>query len=795
MKIDLGKNTNPRDLETKWQTYWDENSFWNNDVNSPKKPFTIMMPPPNITGNLHIGHALDNITTDFIARYKRMAGFDVLWQPGTDHAAIATQMMVEKDLSKNKINPKALFREELLDYAWKWREKCGSEILNQLHIFGITPAWSRERFTMDEGLSKAVNEIFVRLYNDGLIYRDTKLVNWCPKQQTAISDLEVDVKEEHGKFYYINYNLVGGGVIELATTRPETLFGDMAIAISDKNEKLKHLIGKKAIIPLENREIPIIADDHADPEKGTGAVKITPAHDNDDYEVGKRHNLEMLNILTPDAKLNDKVPEKYRGMDRFVARKAVIEDIEALGQLVKVEDKVIPTPYSERGNCVVEPYLTTQWYMNVEDLAKKAIEAVEQGKIKFIPEHRYNLFMSWMKDIRPWCISRQLWWGHQIPVWFDEEDNPYCATTEEEAQKLAGNKKLTRSTDNLDTWFSSGLWCFSTLGWPENTPELNRYYPTDYLVTGVDIIFFWVARMIMMSMYAMKEVPFKNVYLHGLVRDFKGQKMSKTKGNGVDPLDVIQKFGIDAMRYWISFAPIGGDTRYSDDEVKRGSKLINKLWNASRFVLMNLEDFDDKNYLDIPVSDRVLEDRWILSELNKTIEKVRKNMDKYDTFNARAEIETFFYEIFCDQYLEYIKDRFWNTEKYGESAKLSAQITLYEVLRQIIGLYAPFIPFVTEELYQKIYYEKEGIETLHLTEYPETKSEWNTDVSEMDIALEVLKNVRKLRTEKQLGATTKLEKLILDKAIPENLYPVIISGARTDEIIIGEKFDIIPKEI
>ena len=793
MKTELEKNLNAREIETRIQKFWDENSFWDNDVNSDKKSFCIMMPPPNVTGNLHMGHALDNVLTDIVCRYKRMCGYDVLWQPGTDHASIATQLLVERDLSKKGINPRSLTTEELLDYAWKWKADKGGQIINQLHILGVTPAWKRERFTMDEGLSRAVTKLFVKMYNEGLIYREKSLVNWCPKQQTSVSDLEVLTREEKGKFYYFNYPLKDGGFIEIATTRPETLFGDQAIAIHPENEKLKHLIGKAAIIPLTDIEIPVIADEHADPEKGTGAVKITPAHDFDDWQVGLRHNLKAVCILTPDAKMNDNpvVPEKYRGMDRFTAREEVIKDIEAAGLLVKIEDKIIPTPYSERGGVVVEPYLTEQWFVDAKKLADKAIKVVEDGKIKFMPDHRYNLYMSWMKDIRQWPISRQLWWGHHIPAWYDDEGNIYVAETEEEAIKQSGGKTLTRDKDVLDTWFSSALWPFSTLGWPDETPELKKYYPTDLLYTGADIIFFWVARMIMMGMYVMGDVPFRTVNFHGLVRDSKGQKMSKTKGNGTDPLDTVEKFGVDALRYWIATAPIGTDIRYSDDEVKRGSKLLTKLWNASKYVLMNLEDFEPDKAEKINVADRFIEDRWVLSELNKTISEVRRNLDKYDNYNSRSAIDTFFYEIFCDQYLEFIKDRFWSPEKYSADSKLSAQWTLYEVLRAVIGLYAPFIPFLTEELWQKIYQQYEGGKTLHLTAYPEVDSTRDTDVSQMQIALDLLKSVRGMRTEQKIGNGAKLETLTIPSDVPEILYGVIKSAARANKIVCGDKLDFI----
>ncbi len=796
MKIELGKNINTREMESRIQEFWDSNNFWTNDVKSDKTPFCVMMPPPNVTGNLHMGHALDNVLTDIICRYKRMCGYDVLWQPGTDHASIATQLLVERDLSKRGINPRSLSKEELLKTAWAWKADKGGQIINQLHILGVTPVWHRERFTMDDGLSRAVVKLFVKMYNDGLIYRAKRLVNWCPKQQTSVSDLEVETREEHGKFYYFNYPLVGGGVIEIATTRPETLFGDQAIAVHPENERLKHLIGRTAIIPLTNIEIPIIADAHADPDKGTGAVKITPAHDFDDWEVGLRHNLTPVCILTPDAKLNDNpvVPEKYRGMDRFAARAAIVADIDAAGLLVKIEDKIIPTPYSERGGVVVEPYLTDQWFVDAEKLATAAIRVVENGDIKFMPEHRYNLFMSWMNNIRPWPISRQLWWGHRIPAWYDADGNIYVAETEADAIKQSGGKELTRDNDVLDTWFSSALWPFSTLGWPDDTPELKKYYPTDLLYTGVDIIFFWVARMIMMGMYVMRDVPFRTVNFHGLVRDSKGQKMSKTKGNGTDPLTVVEKFGADALRYWVATAPIGTDIRYSDDEVKRGSKLLTKLWNAAKYVLMNLNDFEPNAAAPVAIENRFIEDRWVLAELNRTIADVRRNLDKYDNYNSRSAIDTFFYEIFCDQYLEFIKDRFWSPEKYSAESKLSAQWTLYEVLRAIIGMYAPFIPFQTEELWQKIYQPYEGGQTLHLTAYPSVDAARDTDISEMQIALDILKTVRGLRTERKIGNGAKLATLTVPSATPASLHGVIKSASRANEIVLGDTVDFVVAE-
>ncbi|MBD5389419.1 valine--tRNA ligase [bacterium] len=793
MNIELGKNINPRDIETRIQEFWDNNTFWENDVASDRRPFCIMMPPPNVTGNLHMGHALDNVLTDIVCRYKRMDGYDVLWQPGTDHASIAMQLMVEKDLSKRGINPRALTKAELLDAAWAYKADKGGQILNQLHTLGVTPAWSRLRFTMDAGLSRAVNKMFVKMYNDGLIYKARRLVNWCPKQQTSISDLEVDIKEEKGKFYYFNYPLKDGGHIEIATTRPETLFGDQAIAIHPDNEKLKHLIGRTAIIPLTDIEIPVIADVHADPDKGTGAVKITPAHDKDDWAVGLRHDLPVVCVLTGDAKMADVdvVPEKYRGMDRFAARAAIIADLDAAGLLTHIDDRVIPTPYSERGGVVIEYMVRDEWFVDAQKLAEPVIRAVEDGKIKFMPDHRYNLFMAWMRDIHEWSISRQLWWGHQIPAWYDADGNIYVAETEEDAVAQAGGKELTRDASCLDTWFSSGLWPFSTLGWPDATPELAKYYPTDLLYTGPDIIFFWVARMVMLGMYVMNDVPFRTVNFHGIVRDSKGQKMSKTKGNGTDPLDAVAKFGADALRYWIATAPIGTDIRYSDDEVKRGSKLLTKLWNAAKFVLMNLTDFDPATTVSVPVADRFIEDRWVLSELNKTVADVRRNLDKYDNYNARAAIDTFFYDVFCDQYLEFIKDRFWSPEKYDAVSKPAAQWTLFAVLRAILGLYAPFIPFITEELWQKIYQPSEGGVTLHLTAYPTVNAEYDTDVADMQIALDILKTVRGLRTERKIGNGARLETLTVPAGTPAALHALSATAASADVIVLGDAVDFV----
>lgn len=753
----IEKGFDTAELETRNQKFWDENNFWACNPNSDKKPFCTMMPPPNITGSLHMGHMLNNATTDFMCRYKRMKGFDVLWQPGTDHAAIAAQMLFEKELTKNKIRKEDLGREEFLRQMWEWANGIDSTIKSQLRRLGVTPDWKRERFTLDEGLSHAVRKVFVEMYKRDMIYRGSYMVNWCPKQQTVLSDLEVENKEENGKMYYIKYPVDGTNeTITIGTTRPETMFGDMAVAVSADDDRYKHLVGKMINLPFTDRQIPIITDEHADPEKGTGAVKITPAHDFNDFEVGKRHNLPELTVMNAYAKMNENAPEKYQGMNRFDCRKSVIEDLKELGLFEKAEDQIMQIPYSERGGVVVEPRITTQWYARATKLADKAIQVVEDGEITFQPEHRKNLYMAWMREIKDWCISRQLWWGHQIPAWYAEDGTTFVEETEEEAHHVAelhfGKPvELTRDQDSLDTWFSSGLWPFSTLGWPDQTKELDRYYTTDYLSTAADIIFFWVARMIMMGLDTTGKIPFKHVYFHGLVRDAKGQKMSKTKGNGTDPKEPMDKYGVDALRYWAAGIPMGADGKYNDDDVKIGRKLIVKLWNATRFGLMQLEENFDPSATALPVSERTLEDRWLLSELNKTIAEHARYMDKYDNFQARNTIDTFFWNTFCDNYLEIIKDRFWNPERYDDAARVSAQWTLWESLRTIIGLFAPFIPFITEELYQQIFKQFEGTETLHLTAFPEVKDEWNTNVDDMKGMLDVLHAIRQQRTNDKLG--------------------------------------------
>lgn len=628
----LEKNYNPKDFEEKIYADWENSGDFKPDMSKNKEAFAVVIPPPNVTGVLHMGHALDDTLQDILIRYNRMLGKKVLWQPGMDHAGIATQMVVERNLAKEGITRHDLGREKFVETVWKWKEQSGGTICRQLRRLGASCDWSRERFTMDEGLSRAVRKIFVNLYKDGLIYKAKKLVNWDSKFMTAVSDLEVVQKETVGKMYYYKYPIEGeeGQFIHIATTRPETMFGDTAVAVSKENEKLKHLIGKNAILPIVNRPIPIVGDEHADPEKGTGAVKITPAHDFNDFEVGKRHNLPLINILNPDATLNENTP--FPGMDTQTARQKTIEKLEELGLMEKIEDHPMVIPYGDRSNVVIEPMLTDQWFVDAPKLAVKAIEAVENGDMEFVPKSYEKTYFEWMRNIQPWCISRQLWWGHQMPIWYGPDGEIFCEENVEEAQAAADRHygrhvELTRETDVLDTWFSSGLWAFSTLGWPDKTEYLDTFYPTSVLVTGFDIIFFWVARMMMMSMYMMKKVPFRKCYIHGLVRDEQGRKMSKSKGNTVDPMETIEKYGADALRFFMAAMETQGrDINMSENRIAGYRNFATKLWNAARFGEMNEAvlpaDFDESK-----VKSAV--NKWIIAKAKQASEEVTDNLNAF----------------------------------------------------------------------------------------------------------------------------------------------------------------------
>ena len=671
----LEKTYNHADIEPRISQTWEDAQAFRAghalSVNPKAEPFSIVIPPPNVTGSLHMGHALNNTLQDVLARFERMRGRDVLWQPGTDHAGIATQSLVERQLTeKQQPSRRELGREEFLKRVWAWKEHSGGTIVNQLKRLGASCDWSRERFTMDEGLSRAVIKVFVDLHNQGLIYKDKRLVNWDPKLQTAISDLEVVPVETKGHLWYFKYPIKDAGELEkkfiiVATTRPETMLGDTAVAVNPKDERWKPYVGKTVILPLVGREIPIIADDYADPEQGTGAVKITPAHDFNDFEVGRRHDLELINILTETGKLNDNVPEAYRGMDRFAARKKVVADLESLELVEKIEPYVLKVPYGDRSHEVIEPFLTDQWYVDAKTLAQPALEVVREGKTQFIPENWRNVYFQWLENIQPWCISRQLWWGHQIPAWYGPDGHIFVAHDEAEAHAQAAKHygkpaELTRDEDVLDTWFSSALWPFSTMGWPDETPELERYYPTSVLVTGFDIIFFWVARMMMMGMHFMKDVPFRDVYIHALVRDEKGAKMSKSKGNVVDPLHVMEDYGADALRFTMAaMAAQGRDIKLSMQRIEGYRNFATKLWNAARFCEMNgcvrRADFD-------PAKAETILNKWIYAEANATAAAVTEAIENYRFNDAANEVYRFVWNRFCDWYVEFAKPVFMGSD-------------------------------------------------------------------------------------------------------------------------------------
>ncbi|MCQ2734773.1 MAG: valine--tRNA ligase [Alphaproteobacteria bacterium] len=749
----LEKNYNPKDFEEKIYEKWETSGAFQPDMRSDKDAFSIVIPPPNVTGVLHMGHALDDTLQDILIRYNRMLGKKVLWQPGTDHAGIATQMVVERNLAKEGLTRHDLGREEFVKRVWKWKEQSGGTICRQLRRLGASCDWSRERFTMDEGLSHAVRKIFVSLYKDGLIYKAKKLVNWDPALETAVSDLEVVQKETVGKMYYYKYPLENNPneFIHIATTRPETMFGDTAVAVSKDNKKLAHLIGQNCIIPIINRVIPIIADDHADPEKGTGAVKITPAHDFNDFEVGKRHNLPMINILNADATLNENTP--YAGMTTQEARIKTLETLEQLGLIDKIEDHPMVIPYGDRSGVVIEPYMTDQWFVDAPKLAVEARRAVTDGEMEFVPATYEKTYFEWMNNIQPWCISRQLWWGHQMPIWYGPDDTIFCEENEELAQKEADKHygkhvELRRETDVLDTWFSSGLWAFSTFGWPEQTQYLKTFYPTSVLVTGFDIIFFWVARMMMMSMYMMKRVPFKKCYIHGLVRDEQGRKMSKSKGNTVDPMETIEKYGADALRFFMAASETQGrDINLSDSRIQGYRNFATKLWNAARFCEMN-ECYSVKNF-DIN-SAKLAINKWIIAKAKEATEAVTDNLNNYRFSEAANAIYQFTWGTFCDWYIELTKPVFYgeNATEIEETRAVAAW-----VLDRILIVLHPFMPFITAELWNNL--TARNIDIIKAN-WPLTEKINNADKYEIDWAVDFISAIRSLRSAMNLPAAAKL---------------------------------------
>ncbi len=752
----LDKTFEPAAIESKHYEEWEKSGIFAAHPEGNGVPFTVMMPPPNVTGSLHMGHALNMSLQDILTRYYRMKGRDALWMPGTDHAGIATQMVVERQLDEKGIKRTDLGREKFLEKVWEWKAISGGTITNQLRKLGTTPDWPRERFTMDEGLNKAVLRVFVQLFREGLIYKDKRLVNWDPKLQTAVSDLEVEHREQKGKLYHVKYPLEDGSdYIRIATTRPETILADGAIAVHPDDERYKALVGKFAVVPVCNRIIPIIADEYVEPEFGSGAVKITAAHDYNDFQVYKRHKekgIPLINLMTPDGKMNENCPEDYVGLDRFEARKKIIADLEELEYLEKVEDHVNKVPYGDRSGVVIEPYLTDQWYVDAATLAKPAIEAVETGKTQFVPKSWEDTYYAWMRSIEPWCISRQLWWGHQIPAWYGPDGKVFVAETEAEAQAEAdkhyGKKeRIKRDNDVLDTWFSSALWPFSTLGWPEKTPELNKYYPGDVLVTGFDIIFFWVARMMMMGCHFMGDVPFKTVYIHALVRDAKGQKMSKSKGNVMDPLDLTKKYGADAVRFTLcAMAAQGRDIRLSEQRVEGYRNFATKIWNAARYLEMNgcKPDAAFK-----PEAVNHVLNKWIVGETAKACAGIDKALAEFKFNEAANAFYDFVWGTFCDWYLELTKPLL--ESEHAPEIKATAAW----VFDQILLMANPFMPFISEELYAGI---TDRSERLLASKWPEYPKSFTNDAAEREIALlqSVINEIRSVRNDMNVPASAKL---------------------------------------
>lgn len=795
----MEKTYNPQDIEQRWYTQWEEKGYFS--PTGEGQPYCIMIPPPNVTGTLHMGHAFQDTLMDGLTRYHRMRGHNTLWQPGTDHAGIATQMVVERQLNAEGKNRHDLGRDDFIKRVWEWKAESGGTITKQLRRMGASVDWERERFTMDEDLSKAVNEAFVRLYNDGLIYRGKRLVNWDPVFHTAISDLEVLSEEENGFMWHLRYPLEDGSQeLVVATTRPETMLGDSAVAVHPEDERYKHLIGTNIRLPLCDRLIPIIGDDYVDPEFGTGCVKITPAHDFNDYEVGTRHDLPLRNIFTEDAAINDEAPEAYRGMDRFEARKQIIKDLDALNLLEKIDDHKLMVPRGDRSGAIIEPLLTDQWYVKIQPLADPAIDAVKNGDIKFVPENWSKTYFEWMNNIQDWCISRQLWWGHRIPAWYDAEGKIYVGKNEAEVRSqhnLGTDVVLTQDDDVLDTWFSSALWPFSTLGWPEKTPELDTFYPTNVLVTGFDIIFFWVARMIMFGLKFMDDVPFKEVYVHGLVRDAEGQKMSKSKGNVLDPLDLIDgidleallekrssnmmqpekaekirkqtlkhfpdgipALGTDAMRFTFSaLATTGRDIRFDLQRVEGYRNFCNKIWNAARYVMMQCEGHDLSTNITPEYS---IADRWILSRLQTVSANVNDSFDKYRFDFAAKNLYEFTWHEFCDWYLELSKPLLFS-KTASDAQKLGTRLTLIRVFETLLRLQHPIMPYITEEIWQQLkpLTGKDG-DSIQLESYPELDESLIDSAAESDIewVKTLIQGVRKIRSEMNVNPGKQITAMI-----------------------------------
>ena len=787
MGKELAKAYEPHEVEERIYEFWMNGKYFHAEVDSKKKPYTIVIPPPNITGQLHMGHALDETLQDILIRFRRMQGYSALWLPGTDHASIATEAKIVEAMKQEGVTKEDIGLDGFMKRAWEWKEKYGGTIISQLKKLGSSCDWDRERFTLDEGCSKAVKEVFVKLYNEGLIYRGERMINWCPNCKTSISDAEVDFAEKDGNFWHIRYPLAdGSGYLNLATTRPETMLGDTAVAVHPEDERYQHLIGKMLILPLVGREIPIVADTYVEQDFGTGVVKITPAHDPNDFEVGLRHNLPVINIMDESGIINENGGE-YQGMDRLDARKKIVKALEEQGYLIKVEPIKHNVGTCYRCKTVVEPRVSKQWFVKMEPLAKPAVKAVEDGEVKFVPERFDKIYFNWMNNIQDWCISRQLWWGHRIPAWYCDDCNEITVSRETpHACCKCGSTHIHQDEDTLDTWFSSALWPFSTLGWPDNTEELNYFYPTNTLVTGYDIIFFWVARMIFSGLAHMGKVPFDTVFIHGIVRDANGVKMSKSLGNGIDPLEVIDQYGADALRFMLATGNSpGNDMRYSPEKVEASRNFANKIWNAARFILMNLEGHEIKNELP---NELTTEDKWIISSFNRVAKEITDNLEKFELGIAAQKIYDFLWDVFCDWYIEIAKIRMNSDD--AQTAQNAREVLVW-VMTGTLKLLHPFMPFITEEIWQTLPHEGDA---LIVAQWPEYCQEHDFPEAELEMQriMDVIRGVRNRRAEMNVPPSRKTN-LYIATAEPntfENGIAILNKLAYATQITIGQAFDI-----